>query len=143
MNHPCPKLLTKDEISHFKQNIFICSYLSILFKADYFNKTVLKIEGDSISAIDVAFHMEELRATIMLRQEEQYFGPELQEEKKFLVTESLYVESSVKKIIDKFYGSFGVLNLNLFCCSNSNILSPASFSIRFCRCCKQLSWRMD
>lgn len=79
---------------------------SILFQADYFNEAVLNIEGDSISAVEVAFLLEELRGNIVLRKEEEYFSPALEIEKQNLIENDVYDEPKLKEIINSFYGNF-------------------------------------
>lgn len=66
---------------------------------------MLNIEGDSISAVDVAFHLEELRGNIVLRKDENYFGPELEAEKQILIESNKYDELEVNKISNAFYGN--------------------------------------
>lgn len=86
---------------------------------------LLKIESDSISVVDVSFHMEELRANIVSRQQEGYFGPKLESEKKILIENNEYGESKVNGIIDKFYGSY----IFLFTFNSNSIINKFSYDL--------------
>lgn len=60
-------------IEHINNALFI--YLFDTKQAKLFNDTVLKIEGENISAYEVAHEMELLRANIELRKSEKYIDP--------------------------------------------------------------------
>ncbi|XP_058828030.1 uncharacterized protein LOC131687947 [Topomyia yanbarensis] len=71
-------------------------------QADYFKETVLKIESDNISAIDVAFHLDELRGNIMLRKDEHYLSPDVEAEKTQVIKNGGLKESRINQIISSF-----------------------------------------
>lgn len=66
-------------------------------------------EGDNISAIDVAFHLEELRANIMLRKEENYLGPEIVAEKNVLLRNNEFDDATINDVTREFYGIFNYI----------------------------------
>lgn len=74
---------------------------------------MLNIEGDSISAVDVAFHLEELRGNIALRKEERYCGPQLEAEKQILMASNEYDESEFDTVSNDFYGNRSFVLLEL------------------------------
>lgn len=76
-----------------------------MIKADYFKETVLKIESDNISAVEVALHLDELRGNIMLRKEEQYLSPEIENEKQNLIANCEFDEAIIHKVINTFFGN--------------------------------------
>lgn len=73
------------------------------FQADYFQRTVLKIEGDNIGAVDVAHQLEILRANIMLRKEENFIDADTEDEKNKLIDMG-YDGKDMEEIFMKFYG---------------------------------------
>lgn len=66
-------------------------YYLFFLQAEYFRETVLRIEGDNVSAIDVAHHLETLRGNVLLRKEEKYLHPDTEAEMKRLTEEGNYV----------------------------------------------------
>lgn len=73
------------------------------FQADYFNRTVLEIEGDDISFVEVAHCLQELRGHLMLQKTEKYLDPIADMEKDKLIS-SGYDEDVLFASIDTFYG---------------------------------------
>lgn len=65
---------------------------------------MLKIEGENVSAVEVAFHMEELRATIALQQTEDYLSPNLKAEIDLLIDSGDFDETTIKDVFRQFYG---------------------------------------
>lgn len=65
---------------------------------------MLQIERDDISAIEVAFCLQELEGNIMLRKEEQYFSPEIEAEKNKLVEADEFDETMINGVFSSFYG---------------------------------------
>lgn len=65
---------------------------------------MLNIEGDNISAIDVAFHLEELRASIYLQKDEGYLTPSVEIEKEKLIENHALDGAKIDETISRFYG---------------------------------------
>lgn len=74
----------------------------LFLKATHFAEAVLKIEGDEISAVEVAHHLEVLKGNISVRKRENYMDPATEEELSLLTEE--YEESIFFDNFDKFYG---------------------------------------
>lgn len=74
-----------------------------LFQTLAFNKTVLKIEADDISALDVSIHLDELQANLLLRKEEEYLAPAAFAEKKSLDDDG-YDVNIITETFRDFYG---------------------------------------
>lgn len=74
---------------------------------------MLSIEGDNISAIDVAFHLEELKASIYLQRDEHYLTPTAEIEKNKLIEDYAVDGVEIDETISRFYGNH--LKTNLFC----------------------------
>lgn len=75
-------------------------------KADYFKEAVLKVESENVSAVEVAYYLDELRANMMIRKTEKYLGPDIVEEKNKLITSGDYDEEKFREIMDGFFGNF-------------------------------------
>lgn len=89
---------------------FLC--FSFVVQADYFQETVRQIEGDKITAIDVAHHVEVLRANILLRKEEMYLDPQTESEKNKLTNTEYYDEETIVGVFEKFYGEISQSRLH-------------------------------
>lgn len=81
-----------------------------LSQANLVKETILKIEGDDISACEVAYHLDLLKAIITLRKEEKYLDPETDEEKSILVAVG-QDENDLNEIFESFYGIYSSLEL--------------------------------
>lgn len=77
-------------------------------QAEYFRDTVLKIEGDNVSAIDVTHHLEILRGNILLRKEEKYLHPDTEAELGKLTKDGNYHEQTIEGVFEEFFGSFRI-----------------------------------
>lgn len=73
-------------------------------QAEYFRDTVLKIEGDNVSAIDVFHQLEILRGNILLRKEENYLHPDTEAEIDKLTKDGNYHKTT----IEEFFGNFRI-----------------------------------
>lgn len=74
------------------------------FQADNFLKTILKIEGDAISAIEIAHHVDALRGNLMLRKTKNYLEPATETEKLRLIHSKEYDADTIQNIFDHFFG---------------------------------------
>lgn len=63
----------------------------------------MKIEGDDISAIDVAHQLDILKGNIMLRRDENYLHPDTEKERNILIEEG-FDEGEIDDVFQKFYG---------------------------------------
>lgn len=79
-----------------------------------FNETVLKIERNEISAIDVAYYVDVLKGNIGVRKREKYLDPAIEEEFEILTnTDGFdFDEDTIFEVFDQFYGSYIVRNAN-------------------------------
>lgn len=69
----------------------------------------MKIEGDNISAHEVAHRLDLLKADIMLRQEEKYLDPEAEEEKSILIQNSEGDEATIDNYCQQFHGKHSLI----------------------------------
>uniref|UniRef100_A0A8D8JTE7 (northern house mosquito) hypothetical protein n=2 Tax=Culex pipiens TaxID=7175 RepID=A0A8D8JTE7_CULPI len=72
-------------------------------QAEAFKETVLSIEGENICAPDVAFQLEQLRASIILRKDENYFSPTMESEIQALHDSGEFSEKSFNAASSCFY----------------------------------------
>lgn len=79
-------------------------YFSVFLQADYFQETVLRIEGDNVSAVDVAHHLDALRGNLLLRKVEKYLHPTTEAEMETMNGE--YDREMVEDIFAQFFGNF-------------------------------------
>lgn len=63
-----------------------------------------QIEGDNVSAIDVAHYLEVLKGNIMMRQSEFYLDPQTKSEKEKLIATHNYDQATICDVFQKFYG---------------------------------------
>lgn len=64
----------------------------------------MQIEGNDISAIDVAHYLEVLKANINLRQQENYLDPDTETEINLLSESGAYDEDLIFGVFNQFYG---------------------------------------
>lgn len=63
----------------------------------------MKIEGDNVSAFEVAHHLDVLKANIEMRKEEKYLDPKTEKEKSLLVAAE-HDKEQLDAIFTNFYG---------------------------------------
>lgn len=78
---------------------FFCSV-----QAEYFHNTILKIEGDNVSVVDIAHHLEVLKGNIMCREQEEYLDPNTEDEKNVLIESGDY-NAIIVDAVNQFYGN--------------------------------------
>lgn len=78
------------------------------FQAHLFKETVLLVEGENVSAIDVAQHIDELRGNLMLQKEDRYLAPEVKAERRKLMDddESGFEDKIFFDQLSDFFGEF-------------------------------------
>lgn len=91
-------------IEHINNALFI--YLFDTKQAKLFNDTVLKIEGENISAYEVAHEMELLRANIELRKSEKYIDPNTEREQGIVIATGQGTEDEINALFEEFYGMY-------------------------------------
>lgn len=84
--------------------------LFIFTKAALFANTVLKIEGDDITAIEVAHEMNELEEPLKQRKADRFLTPPAAAEWQMLI-ECGYNADELTAVCDDFYGNFS-MNFN-------------------------------
>lgn len=106
--------------------------LIVLQYAEYFRRTILKIEGDNVAAIDVAHEMNILLGNIMLRKDLKHLHPKTEAEMVLLSETDGYEKEEIEEVFARFFGTDRILFSNLFrvCLTNYVIFS------RFFRRCK-------
>lgn len=77
----------------------------IFQQAEYFRNAVLSIEGNTVSAIDVAHHLDTLRANILLRKVEKYLDPETEAEVENVTTKNNFDRGMIEGVFADFLGS--------------------------------------
>lgn len=73
-----------------------------------FRETVLQIEGENVSAVDVVYHLDELRGNLMLQKEDRYLAPPVKAERKKMMDddESGFEDVIFQDYTDHFFGKF-------------------------------------
>lgn len=81
-----------------------------------FKETVLQIEGENVSAIDVAQHLDELRGNLMLQKEDRYLAPLVKSERNKLMNddESGFDDTTFQETVDAFFGTFNIAAIRIF-----------------------------
>lgn len=81
-----------------------------------FKETVLQIEGENVSAIDVAQHLDELHGNLMLQKEDQYLAPLVKSERKKLMSddESGFDDVTFRETVDEFFGKLDIAAICIF-----------------------------
>lgn len=72
-------------------------------QCDYFHSTVLKIEGDNVSAVDVVHQLDVLRGNFLLRKTEKYLHPDTEAELMELTSVTGQFE---REIIEGYFSEF-------------------------------------
>lgn len=76
--------------------------LNITTQAELFENTVRKIEGDSITAIEVLKHLNILQAELKARKEDQFLSTLASEERRTLMQAGHHAH--IDQICNEFYG---------------------------------------
>lgn len=71
-----------------------------------FRDTVLKIEGDEISAFEVSHHLEILKGHISLRKEEKFLDSKTEEEMNVHEETGAFDKEEIWGFFNKFYGIY-------------------------------------
>lgn len=73
------------------------------FQAELFAQYVLKIEGDDVSAVEVAYALNDLEETIKLRKEDRFLSPSAAREREKIVNQHCSLDE-INSICDDFFG---------------------------------------
>lgn len=77
----------------------------LIYQAELFAKYVLKVEGDDVTAIEVAHCLNELDGTLKMRQEDDFLSPTAITEMKKLIDDG-YDSHEMAAIRNEFFGDF-------------------------------------
>lgn len=75
-------------------------------QAESFQETVLKVEGDKVSAAECSHHLEMLKGDIMLRKAEKYCDAATEKEMKTLIELHKIERKSIEDVFCAVYGKF-------------------------------------
>lgn len=78
-----------------------------VIQAELFKATVLKVEGDNVSAPECANHLEFLKGDIMLRKTERYVDIATENELKKIIAAKQSERAPIEEAIIAFYGMCG------------------------------------
>lgn len=76
----------------------------IFIQAELFQQTVLKLEGDNVSAAECSTHLEQLKGNLMLRKNEKFANAATDKEMDAIVKSGKSERKPIEDVFFKFYG---------------------------------------
>jgi hypothetical protein len=73
-------------------------------QAELFQQTVLKLEGDDVSATECSTHLEQLKGNLMLRKNEKFVDAATEKEMERIVKSGKSERKPIEDVFCEFYG---------------------------------------
>lgn len=74
-----------------------------------FQQTVLKLEGDAVSAAECATHVEQLKGNLMLRKSEKFVNVATEKEIERIVKSGQSEREPIEDVFVEFYGKLDII----------------------------------
>lgn len=98
------KINLKSNSIKISNKLFCINQCLFFIQAEMFKETVLKVEGDNVSASECSFYLENLKGNIMLRKDEKYVDVATEKEMTAIIKSNKSEQQSIENAFFAFYG---------------------------------------